>query len=395
VIERRDYLRLWDGSAGLLSRERRFTWSLVALAPGGNKVVTSEQVAPLSRAEELHLWRPSNGRSLVVFSGSDQPFRAATFSPDGAVLAAVGKEVFVWDARTGAQRGRFLPEKDEIASIMVSPDGRAILAQALSSGRVEDRLTLWEVASGKRRLFVKGIPGKLDEAALSPDGRLLAVPGPGSSFRLWDLVIGKQVALVSGHRGLVTALAFAADGKTLLSGSEDTTVLVWRVDRLVPSPLSSAAELPPARLEALWRDLGGDDAEKAYEALGTLAGKPGRVESFLKRKLEQGPASPARIRRLIAELDSEEFATRQQASAELEKLGRLVEPALRQALERKPSLEAVLRLKNLLEKLKSGRFGLEEIRIERAREVLARLGTPEALRVLEAFARAGTKGAAR
>jgi hypothetical protein len=115
------------------------------------------------------------------------------------------------------------------------------------------------------------------------------------------------------------------------------------------------------------------------------------VEPFLKRKLETPAASPARVRRLIADLDSDDFFTRQRASRELERLCQLVESELRDAVKRKQSLEAARRLKNLLRKLDRGSIGAEAIRRSRALEVLARVGTPEARRVLESFTPGGRK----
>ena len=38
---------------------------------------------------------------------------------------------------------------------------------------------------------------------------------------------GKEVHRFEGHRGAVTALAFTPDGHTLISGSRDSTALVW------------------------------------------------------------------------------------------------------------------------------------------------------------------------
>jgi hypothetical protein len=244
-------------------------------------------------------------------------------------------------------------------------------------------------------MSLEGEWGKVASAVFSPDGRLLAVAGFDNDFEVWDLASGQRAARVVGHRGRVTALAFAPDGETLASGGVDTTVLAWRVGRLVPRGKRGEPALTERQMEGLWKELAGDDAAKAYRAVWALAGQPGRVEPFLKRKLEAPATSPTRVRRLIAELDSDDFFTRQKASRELERLGRLVEPALREAVRRGQPPEAARRLKILLGKLDRGSLGAEAIRWIRALEVLARAGTPEARRLLERFGTGGSETSGR
>ena len=90
-----------------------------------------------------------------------------------------------------------------------------------------------------------------------------------------------------------------------------------------------------------------------------------------------------RIRGWIADLDSEQFATREAATAELTKLDRAAEPALRQALAKKPPLEQRRRIERLLERLATPGRKLHAARVT---TVLEQIGTAEARKVLEALA---------
>src|SRR4051794_14908780 len=63
--------------------------------------------------------------------------------------------------------------------------------------------------------------------AFSPDGKTLA--SGGASVKLWDVASGKNTVTLKGHTAAVTSVAFSPDGKTLASGSWDKTVKLWDV----------------------------------------------------------------------------------------------------------------------------------------------------------------------
>jgi hypothetical protein len=98
------------------------------------------------------------------------------------------------------------------------------------------------------------------------------------------------------------------------------------------------------------------------------------------------------VARLIADLDSDQYAARAEAARGLEGFGAEAEPALRRALAAPPSLEVRRRLEQLLEQLPRAVPPPERLRALRAVEALERAGTAEARRVLRGMAR-GAPGA--
>jgi WD40 repeat protein len=52
-------------------------------------------------------------------------------------------------------------------------------------------------------------------------------------IRLQEVATGKELAQFTGHEGAIKAIAFAPGGKTLVTGSEDTTALVWDLAQIV------------------------------------------------------------------------------------------------------------------------------------------------------------------
>src|SRR5262249_29944649 len=81
------------------------------------------------------------------------------------------------------------------------------------------------------------------------------------------------------------------------------------------------------------------------------------------------------------------FTLREKATKELEALDELVGPFLRKALQGEPAPELRRRAKELLDRIEAGGFSSEGLRAWRALEVLERIGTPEARRVLQALAK--------
>jgi hypothetical protein len=149
-------------------------------------------------------------------------------------------------------------------------------------------------------------------------------------------------------------------------------------------------KLEDADLVHLWSELDSEDAAQADLALWTLTAVPGRSVPFLKDQLSavpRGPKLAEALDELIANLDSEEFTLRVKASAEVARFGTLAEPALKKALEAKPSLEVRRRIEALLELLNKNRWTGMPLQSWRALAVLERIGTDDARQLLERLAK--------
>jgi hypothetical protein len=96
------------------------------------------------------------------------------------------------------------------------------------------------------------------------------------------------------------------------------------------------------------------------------------------------PPDLKRLRSLIADLESDEFAVREKAQRDLERMGEDAVPALRKALDSKPSAEARRRMESVLKKSRTLPPGT--LQAIRAVEVLENISTPGARRLLESLA---------
>lgn len=397
--------------------------SAVGLSANGRRVATRESGTP-----DIRIWDAATGKELRAISPATEAAQGAgavvmqalgltmpdlVFSPDGRHLAGAGgkRQLCLWDAETGDQLWEAAFPQDQTADrVAFAPSGRA-LAVRHANGTV----SLYETATGERRtvlgkpsqdggtphftvsfggmsmpLHDKGIPAA--GLAYSPDGRVLAVAEAAKSgVRLWDTTTGQELAHLKGHEGGVVSLLFTPDGKQMISGSRDTTALVWDVASRRAVVSVGGERLDDATLDTLWKDLGGRDSEKAYLALRRLAGQSQQAADLVASRLAPVTTADARkIERLIADLESDEFEVRRKAETELEQLADFAEPILRKTLKGEPSLDVRQRVERLLRKISGVALDGPRLRELRTIELLEAVQAEVARPVLEKLA----KGAA-
>ncbi len=131
------------------------------------------------------------------------------------------------ERRSTARRatGTFPAEKGGLTSVALSGDGALLL-----TGGDDHHATLWDTATGKRRLSMKHGPRSVTSVALSSDGSLLATGGYRSVI-LWDGANGTITGELPGHDDWVAALSCSADGTMLLSLCWDGYVRLWEAAR--------------------------------------------------------------------------------------------------------------------------------------------------------------------
>jgi RNA polymerase sigma factor (sigma-70 family) len=250
-------------------------------------------------------------------------------------------------------------------------------------GKATYTLRLREILTAAEALSLPA--ADFNRVAFSHDNRLMAVAAPKQEIVVWDLRHGRERRRFKGFNAEVVDLAFSPDGRRLISGLADSTLLIWDVGARDTAP---AGKLGAEGLAKAWADLAGADAPRAFRARGALAVAPEETVPFLQEHLHPArPADAERLRDLLAELESEQFAVREKAQKTLEELGNLAEPALRQTLTNKPTLEVRRRVQALLENLRGPVTKPEMLRSLRAVAVLEDIGSTPARRLLEELAK--------
>jgi WD40 repeat protein/serine/threonine protein kinase len=212
-------VRLWDletGQSRVLATFADEAWTL-AFSPD------RKLLAAGSKDKLVHILDLASGEARV-FKGHKGGIGQLAFSPDGRHLLSRGQadRSLVWDVKTG--KARSLTGAVERGVILVSPDGKTAAA---NEGK---NLVLYDIATGAR----KAIPGQdaiTDGGDFAPDGRLVATGGLDHKVRVFEVATGK-VRVFEGHTSSVMVAAFVpAVPRGLVSAGHDGEVRLWDVEQ--------------------------------------------------------------------------------------------------------------------------------------------------------------------
>jgi RNA polymerase sigma factor (sigma-70 family) len=370
--------------------------SAVASADGKQMAFWFHEQEALSR--HVLIMDVATGKEIGRLSGPAASAFGGALHPDGKTLVTWGADGLarIWEIATGRQNqeipfvepnappGAVRPpvgviRQGRFYSAVLSPDGRL-----LAFGSEQKCIAIHELATGRLVRRIDHLPDAVGRMVFSPDERTLFWAGKSDPIvRLIEVASGKERHGLIGHRGSVWSLAVSSDGRQLLSGSLDTTALVWDLAR--PRGGQSAPRTVREQ-EAAWADLASTVPDLAYQAVRRLAASPPALLGRLKPSLA---VDKAQLARLLRELDSDDFTQRTKASEALEALGEGAIAACQRALAAKSSLDLHRRLSALAEKQARVWWADTPDRLREVRtiEALELSGSPQARLELAKLAR--------
>ena len=381
---------------GDLDLVRRFKFSpdgklLAVGAAGGSRVQDG--------LGGLRLFDATTGKEVKHFEPRNLDVIEVCFSPNGKLLASREIDaanpfegaIRLWDVGTGKEMLQWHTDWPGDEPVF-SPDGKTLAFSDRGWNYVDKKVRICATDTGKEILDLGQGSGiaSAEHLAYSPSGRILAIsqrnaPAPEAegaqvtcTIQLRDAQTGQQIRQINvPPQSHVTSLAFAPDGRTLASGGADSTILLWDLTGQPADAKSKPAALGAEDLHVLWADLAGHPA-KADRAIWSLALAPRQSVAYLQDQFRIAPVTATQIAKLVAELDSEQYAVRQQAAKTLEELGAAAEAMLRKIPADNLTLESRQRIAQILAKRDK-----ETIRSLRAIETLEHIGTPQARQVLD------------
>jgi WD40 repeat protein/tRNA A-37 threonylcarbamoyl transferase component Bud32 len=237
--------RVWDAVSGrelLPPLEHAGEVLTVAVSANGKQLVTGNGIYHL-----VTLWDAASGRELQVL-GSSNGYQSIILTPDGKRVISGSR---VWDTATG----RVIPNQARWGGCRaISPDG-----QRLAQGRVDGTARVWDIASGRETLTLKGHSDDVNSVAVTRDGRRVVTGSDDGTVRIWDAASGQQLLTLQPHTALpilaasmvsllsapqapgpflavsalcpattgVVCVAVTADTQRIVTGGADGTARVW------------------------------------------------------------------------------------------------------------------------------------------------------------------------
>ena len=268
-----------------------------------------KRIATASADGLIRVWDAETYRPVVEPKGHTGAVRGIDVSPDGRLALTTGADrtARVWDLATGRELRAFATTGD--AKAVFSADGAAVRVPQVNGATVRDLVTGLEVvtAAGRRAEPLALGHWLLRQcgvcAALSPDGRTVAVGKHDGTIGLYEAATGRPRRWLPGHGAACLDVAFTPDGSRLLTAGADHGVLAWGVRvRDLPLPASIKRETSAAKL---WDAMTTGDAEEAYLGMARLAADPPAAVKMARLRLRSVTSSdPIADVRTVELLDS-------------------------------------------------------------------------------------------
>lgn len=284
----------------------------------------------------------SNMKQVGMLAAKHRGGDCISFSPDGTTLAAGGGgNIDFWDPKD-ERIIRRLPQPTGVLQWL--PDGGGLVVSFAEKNTMVAQLI--EQPTGKH--ICEFGPLNARQSCINSEGSLIAI-GSGKEVFVWDL------QAPPGYRVRKNAQGVTND-----------------------------------ELQQLWEDLDKNAPATGYLAMLQLVQAEKTAVRFLARFLS--PAAVPKLQhleQLIALLDAPGFDQREQAMKELAAMGRMAEESLRKAIGQNPTIETERRLKALLLRFAEDKLLPEELRQMRAVRVLHRIGSRDAVELLQMLANGG------
>jgi WD40 repeat protein len=165
------------------------------------------------------------GHEIMVCRGHNNRVRAVislgVINAGSFASASHDRTIRVWASDGGLLR--VVEVGDWVLSLSLSPCGISVAAGcgdgSVKLYRLPDCDQVWSVE----------VHGSVLSVSWSPDGRFLASGSHDRTVKILSADSGATLRTLRGHSDWVRAVFFTADGTKVLSGSNDTTVRVWRI----------------------------------------------------------------------------------------------------------------------------------------------------------------------
>jgi WD40 repeat protein len=196
----------------------------VEFSPDGKTFVTANGYGAIDDGI-ARVYDADNGNELFSLKGHTASLWAATFSPDGELIATGSSDstAKIWNATSGELITTLNGHTNEVQDLVFSPDSK-VLATAGEDGKI----IIWDVAAGNQIVKLAGHVRWVTNVTFNPADNTLASSGMDGTVRIWDWASPPhELRTFEGHTGRVLGFAITPDEKKMVTTSTDETARIW------------------------------------------------------------------------------------------------------------------------------------------------------------------------
>jgi WD40 repeat protein/tetratricopeptide (TPR) repeat protein len=205
------------------------------------------QLAALAVEKKVHVFSTATGKEHCRIDSETTTDRRLLFTSEGDRLVIVDGKIRWCKAATGQVIASLNQKFNRGSSLALSANGLTLAV--VGHGTLGDQFSIFRMDPATQKVMPlakdAGSGGTLSAAALSPDGRLIAIgkklSGPITVF---DTATGRVIAQHgSAHASAISAMTFSGDGFKLVTADVEGMIKIWEDARKLTSKVAPSRTL--------------------------------------------------------------------------------------------------------------------------------------------------------